>query len=338
MSTVKVAINGFGRIGRLVFRQIYNMEGIDVVAINDLTSPKVLAHLLKYDSAQGRFEGGEVTYTDTSIAVNGDEVRIYAQKDPSQIPWGDHDVDVVIESTGFFTDKAKAEAHLKAGAKRVVISAPATGDLKTIVFNVNHNILDGSETIISCASCTTNCLAPMAKVMNDQFKIVMGIMTTIHAYTNDQNTLDAPHPKGDLRRSRAAAQNIVPNSTGAAKAIGLVLPELKGKLDGSAQRVPVITGSLTELTTVLERQVTIEEVNTAMRAASNESFGYTEDEIVSSDVIGSTFGSLFDATQTKVITVGDQQLVKTVSWYDNEMSYVSQLVRTVKYFAGLISK
>lgn len=337
MSTVNVAINGFGRIGRLVFRQIYNMEGIDVVAINDLTSPKVLAHLLKYDSAQGGFEG-DVKSTENSIVVNGDEVKIYAQKDPAQIPWGEHNVDVVIESTGFFTDKAKSEAHLKAGAKRVVISAPATGDLKTIVFNVNHDILDGSETIISCASCTTNCLAPMAKVMNDQFKIVMGIMTTIHAYTNDQNTLDAPHPKGDLRRSRAAAQNIVPNSTGAAKAIGLVLPELKGKLDGSAQRVPVITGSLTELTTELEKQVTIEEVNAAMRSAKNESFGYTEDEIVSSDVIGITYGSLFDATQTKIVTAGDKQMVKTVSWYDNEMSYVSQLVRTVKHFAGLINK
>ncbi|MDB5249374.1 MAG: glyceraldehyde-3-phosphate dehydrogenase [Segetibacter sp.] len=337
MSTVKVAINGFGRIGRLVFRQIYKMEGIDVVAINDLTSPKVLAHLLKYDSAQGRFND-EVTSTENSIVVNGEEVKIYAQKDPAQIPWGDHQVDVVIESTGFFTDKTKAEAHLKAGAKRVVISAPATGDVKTVVFNVNHEILDGSETVISCASCTTNCLAPMAQVLNDQFKIVMGIMTTIHAYTNDQNTLDAPHPKGDLRRSRAAAQNIVPNSTGAAKAIGVVLPELKGKLDGSAQRVPVITGSLTELTVVLEKQVTIEEVNAAMKAASNESFGYTEDEIVSSDVIGSTFGSLFDATQTKVITAGDKQLVKAVSWYDNEMSYVSQLVRTVKFFAGLINK
>ncbi|HSU49779.1 MAG TPA: type I glyceraldehyde-3-phosphate dehydrogenase [Segetibacter sp.] len=337
MSTVKVAINGFGRIGRLVFRQIYNMEGIDVVAINDLTSPKVLAHLLKYDSAQGRFTG-DVTSTENSIVVNGEEVKIYAQKDPAQIPWGQHGVDVVIESTGFFTDKAKAEAHLTAGAKRVVISAPATGDLKTIVFNVNHEILDGSETIISCASCTTNCLAPMAKVLNDTFGIAGGIMTTIHAYTNDQNTLDAPHPKGDLRRARAAAQNIVPNSTGAAKAIGLVLPELKGKLDGSAQRVPVITGSLTELVSVLNKPVTIEEVNAAMKGASNESFGYTEDEIVSSDIIGINYGSLFDATQTKVMNMGDKQLVKTVSWYDNEMSYVSQLVRTVKFFAGLISK
>lgn len=337
MSSVKVAINGFGRIGRLVFRQIYNMKGIDVVAINDLTSPKVLAHLLKYDSAQGRFDA-TVTSTDDSIIVNGETIRIYAQKDPAQIPWGAHQVDVVIESTGFFTDKDKAAAHLTAGAKRVVISAPATGDLKTVVFNVNHSILDGSETIISCASCTTNCLAPMAKVLNDQFGIVTGFMTTIHAYTNDQNTLDAPHPKGDLRRARAAASNIVPNSTGAAKAIGLVLPELKGKLDGSAQRVPVITGSLTELTSILSKKVTAEEVNAAMKAASNESFGYTEDELVSTDIIGTHFGSLFDATQTKVISNGDTQLVKTVSWYDNEMSYVSQLVRTVHYFAGLISQ
>jgi glyceraldehyde 3-phosphate dehydrogenase (phosphorylating) len=337
MSTVKVAINGFGRIGRLVFRQIYKMEGIDVVAINDLTSPAVLAHLLKYDSAQGRFEG-EVKSTENSIVVDGTEVKIYAQKDPAQIPWGAHNVDVVIESTGFFTDKDKAQAHIKAGAKKVVISAPATGDMKTVVYNVNHNILDGSETIISCASCTTNCLAPMAKVLNDSFGIVVGFMTTIHAYTNDQNTLDAPHPKGDLRRARAAAANIVPNSTGAAKAIGLVLPELKGKLDGSAQRVPTITGSLTELTTVLSKKVTVQEVNAAMKAAANESFGYTEDEIVSTDIIGITFGSLFDATQTKVITVGDQQMVKTVSWYDNEMSYVSQLVRTVHYFDGLFNK
>ena len=335
MSTVKVAINGFGRIGRLVYRQIYDMKGIDVVAINDLTSPAVLAHLLKYDSAQGRF-GQDVKSTDNAIVVNGDEVKVYAQKDPAQIPWGSHDVDVVIECTGFFTDKAKAEAHLTAGAKRVVISAPATGDLKTVVFNVNHGILDGSETVISCASCTTNCLAPMAKTLNDSFGIVTGIMSTIHAYTNDQNTLDAPHPKGDLRRARAAAANIVPNSTGAAKAIGLVLPELKGKLDGGAQRVPVITGSVTELYSILEKTVSVEEVNAAMKANSNESFGYTEDEIVSSDVIGINFGSLFDATQTKVMTMGDKQMVKTVSWYDNEMSYVSQLVRTVHHFAGLI--
>jgi glyceraldehyde 3-phosphate dehydrogenase len=337
MSTVKVAINGFGRIGRLVYRQIYNMEGIDVVAINDLTSPKVLAHLLKYDTAQGRFDQ-DVKATENSILVNGEEIKIYAQKDPAQIPWGDHQVDVVLECTGFFTDKAKAEAHLKAGAKKVVISAPATGDLKTIVFNVNHDILDGSETIISCASCTTNCLAPMAKVLDDSFGIVNGLMTTIHAYTNDQNTQDAPHPKGDLRRARAAAQNIVPNSTGAAKAIGLVLPGLKGKLDGSAQRVPTLTGSITELTAVVGKKTTKEEINAAMKAASNESYGYTEDEIVSSDIIGISFGSLFDATQTRVQTVGDSQLVRVVSWYDNEASYVAQLVRTVHYFAQLIQK
>jgi glyceraldehyde 3-phosphate dehydrogenase len=333
MSTIKVAINGFGRIGRLVYRQIYNMQGIDVVAINDLTSPATLAHLLKYDSAQGRFDK-KVTATDDSIVVEGDTIKIYAQRDPAQIPWGAHEVDVVLECTGFFTDKDKAMAHITAGAKRVVISAPATGDLKTIVYNVNHEILDGTETVISCASCTTNCLAPMAKVLNDKYGIVTGIMTTIHAYTNDQNTLDAPHPKNDLRRGRAAAANIVPNSTGAAKAIGLVLPELKGILDGSAQRVPTITGSLTELTTILKTKVTAEEINAAMAAAANESYGYTEDEIVSSDIIGTTFGSLFDATQTKVMTVGDTQMVKTVSWYDNENSYVSQLVRTLHYFAN----
>jgi len=337
MSKVKVAINGFGRIGRLAFRQIYNMDGIEVVAINDLTKPNVLAHLLKYDTAQGRF-GQDVQHGDNSISVNGHEIKIYAEKDPSQIPWGQHNVDVVIECTGFFTDKEKAEMHIKAGAKRVVISAPATGEMKTVVFNVNHSILDGSETVISCASCTTNCLAPMAKVLHDTYGILAGLMTTVHAYTNDQNTLDAPHPKGDLRRARAAAENIVPNSTGAAKAIGLVIPDLKGRLDGVAQRVPVVTGSLTELVTTLGKKTTVEEVNAAMKAAANESFGYNEDEIVSSDIIGISFGSLFDATQTRVITVGDTQMVKTVSWYDNEMSYVSQLVRTVKYFAGLISK
>jgi glyceraldehyde 3-phosphate dehydrogenase len=335
MSTVKVAINGFGRIGKLVYRQIYNMEGIDVVAINDLTSPKVLAHLLKYDTAQGRFDA-DVKSTDHSIIVNGDEIKVYAQKDPSQIPWGEHHVDVVLECTGFFTDKTKAEAHIAAGAKKVVISAPATGDLKTVVFNVNHSILDGNETVISCASCTTNCLAPVAQVLEEKFVIVNGLMTTVHAYTNDQNTQDSPHAKGDLRRARAAAQNIVPNSTGAAKAIGLVLPSLKGKLDGSAQRVPTLTGSLTEVTVVLSKKVTVEEVNAAMKAASNESFGYNEDEIVSSDIIGTRFGSLFDATQTRVQTVGDSQLVRVVSWYDNEMSYVSQLVRTLHYFAKLI--
>jgi len=337
MSKVKVAINGFGRIGRLVYRQIYNMEGIDIVAINDLTSPKVLAHLLKYDTAQGRFNA-EVTSTENSIVVNGENVVIYAQKDPTLIPWGSHDVDVVLECTGFFTSKESAEGHIKAGAKKVVISAPATGDLKTIVFNVNHDILDGSETIISAASCTTNCLAPMAQVLEERFGIVNGLMTTIHAYTNDQNTQDSPHPKGDLRRARAAAQNIVPNSTGAAKAIGLVLPALKGKLDGSAQRVPTLTGSLTELTVILGKETSVEEINAAMKAAANESYGYTEDEIVSSDIIGISYGSLFDATQTKVQKIGDTQLVRTVSWYDNEMSYVSQLVRTVNYFATLLSK
>lgn len=337
MSTVKVAINGFGRIGRLVYRRIFNMEGIEIVAINDLTSPQVLAHLLKYDTAQGRFEQ-QVTATENSIIVNGTEVKIYAQRDPAQIPWGAHNVDVVLECTGFFTDKDKAAAHIIAGARKVVISAPATGDLKTIVFNTNHEILDGSETIISCASCTTNCLAPMVKVLEDHFGIIAGLMTTVHAYTNDQNTQDAPHPKGDLRRARAAAQNIVPNSTGAAKAIGLVLPSMVGKLDGTAQRVPTLTGSLTELTTVLSKKTTVQEINAVMKTASNESFGYTEDEIVSGDVIGTSFGSLFDGTQTKVLTVGDQQMVRTVSWYDNEMSYVSQLVRTVNYFAQLISK
>lgn len=337
MSTVKVAINGFGRIGRLVYRRIFNMEGIEIVAINDLTSPQVLAHLLKYDTAQGRFEQ-QVTATENSIIVNGTEVKIYAQRDPAQIPWGAHNVDVVLECTGFFTDKDKAAAHIIAGARKVVISAPATGDLKTIVFNTNHEILDGSETIINCASCTTNCLAPMVKVLEDHFGIIAGLMTTVHAYTNDQNTQDAPHPKGDLRRARAAAQNIVPNSTGAAKAIGLVLPSMVGKLDGTAQRVPTLTGSLTELTTVLSKKTTVQEINSVMKTASNESFGYTEDEIVSGDVIGTSFGSLFDGTQTKVLTVGDQQMVRTVSWYDNEMSYVSQLVRTVNYFAQLISK
>lgn len=335
MSNVKVAINGFGRIGRLVYRQIYQMKGIDVVAINDLTSPATLAHLLKYDTAQGRFEA-EVKATDSAILVNGDEVKIYAQKNPVDIPWKAHGVDVVLECTGFFTDKAKAEAHIAAGARKVVISAPATGDLKTIVFNVNHHELDGSETVISCASCTTNCLAPMAKVLDEQFGLLNGLMTTVHAYTNDQNTQDAPHPKGDLRRARAAAQNIVPNSTGAAKAIGLVLPNLKGKLDGTAQRVPTLTGSLTELTCLLGKKVTVDEINAAMKAASNESYGYTEDELVSSDIIGIRYGSLFDATQTRVQTVGDTQMVRTVAWYDNEMSYVSQLVRTLHYFANMI--
>jgi len=331
---VKVAINGFGRIGRLALRVMSKNKDFDVVAINDLTDAKTLAHLFKYDSAQGRFDG-TIEVTDDGFVVNGDSIKVFAKANPEELPWGDLGVDVVLECTGFFTSKEKAEAHIKAGAKKVVISAPATGDLKTVVYNVNDNVLDGSETVISGASCTTNCLAPMAKVLNDKFGIVEGLMTTIHAYTNDQNTLDAPHKKGDLRRARAAAENIVPNTTGAAKAIGLVIPELKGKLDGAAQRVPVITGSITELVTVLEKEVTVEEINAAMKAASNESFGYTEEELVSSDVIGISFGSLFDATQTKVLTVDGKQLVKTVAWYDNEMSYTSQLIRTLKKFVEI---
>ena len=278
--TVKVAINGFGRIGRLAFRYMFGSSEFEIVALNDLTDPKTLAHLLKYDSAQGRYNG-EVSATETGIVVNGKEIRVYSEKNPADLPWGKLDVDVVIECTGFFADAVKAQAHIQAGARKVIISAPATGDLKTVVFNVNHDILDGSETIISGASCTTNCLAPMAKALNDAFKIVSGSMTTIHAYTNDQNTLDAPHAKKDLRRARAAAANIVPNSTGAAKAIGLVIPELKGKLDGGAQRVPVITGSITELVAVVENDATVESVNAAMKAAANESFGYTEEELVS---------------------------------------------------------
>ena len=331
---VKVAINGFGRIGRLALRVMSENKDFDIVAINDLTDAKTLAHLLKYDSAQGRFNG-TIEVDEEGFIVNGDKIKVFAKANPAELPWKELDVDVVLECTGFFTSKEKAEAHINAGAKKVVISAPATGDLKTIVYNVNHDTLDGSETIISGASCTTNCLAPMAKVLNDKFGIVGGLMTTIHAYTNDQNTLDAPHKKGDLRRARAAAENIVPNSTGAAKAIGLVIPELKGKLNGSAQRVPVITGSVTELTTILEKKVTVEEVNAAMKAAANESFGYTEEELVSSDIIGINFGSLFDATQTAIVEAGDKQLVKTVAWYDNEMSYTSQLIRTLKKFVEL---
>ena len=326
---VKVAINGFGRIGRLALRVMSKNKDFDVVAINDLTDAKTLAHLFKYDSAQGRFDG-TIEVTDDGFVVDGDSIKVFAKANPEELPWGELGIDVVLECTGFFTSKEKAEAHIKAGAKKVVISAPATGDLKTIVYNVNDNVLDGSETVISGASCTTNCLAPMAKVLNDKFGIVEGLMTTIHAYTNDQNTLDAPHKKGDLRRARAAAENIVPNSTGAAKAIGLVIPELKGKLDGAAQRIPVPTGSVTELVTVLSKPVTVAEINEAMKAAANESFGYTEDEIVSSDVIGITEGSLFDATQTKIVDVDGKQLVKTVAWYDNEMSYTCQLVRTLQ--------
>lgn len=331
---VKVAINGFGRIGRLALRLMVENPEFDVVAINDLTDAHMLAHLFKYDSAQGRFDG-TIEVKENAFVVNGKEIKTYAKADPKELPWGELGVDVVLECTGFFTKKEKAEDHIKAGAKKVVISAPATGDLKTVVYNVNHDILDGTETVISGASCTTNCLAPMAKVLEDNFGIVEGLMTTIHAYTNDQNTLDGPHRKGDLRRARAAASNIVPNTTGAAKAIGLVIPSLKGKLDGAAQRVPVITGSITELVSVLAKPVTVEEINAAMKAASNESFGYTEEELVSSDIIGINYGSLFDATQTRVMTVGDKQLVKTVAWYDNEMSYTSQLIRTLKKFVEL---
>ena len=333
----KVAINGFGRIGRLAFRRLQEVENIEVVAINDLTDDAMLAHLLKYDSTQGRFKD-EVEVIEGGFRVNGKEIKTFENPNPKELPWGDLDIDVVLECTGFFADKEKAHAHIDAGAKKVLISAPASGDLKTIVYNVNHDELDGSEEIVSGASCTTNCLAPMAKVLNDEFGIVEGLMMTIHAYTGDQNTLDAPHAKGDFRRARAAAENIVPNSTGAAKAIGLVIPELKGKLDGSAQRVPVATGSVTELTAVLDKEVSIEEINEAMKNATNDSFGYTEDEIVSSDVIGITYGSLFDATQTRVMTVGDRQLVKSVAWYDNEMSYTSQLVRTLEYLAAEANK
>lgn len=334
--SIKVAINGFGRIGRLALRQIIATENLDVVAINDLTPASTLAHLFKYDTTQGRFKGTVSLEGDNKLVIDGHEISVTSNPNPEELPWKALGIDVVLECTGFFTKKEKAELHIKAGARKVVISAPAGNDMKTIVYNVNHHTLDGSETVISGASCTTNCLAPMANVLQNEFGIVEGLMTTIHAYTGDQMTLDGPHRKGDLRRARAAAENIVPNSTGAAKAIGLVIPELNGKLDGSAQRVPVPAGSLTELTTILEKKVSVEEVNAAMQAASNESFGYTEDPIVSSDVTGITEGSLFDGTQTRVLTVGDNQLVKTVAWYDNEMSYTSQLVRTLKYFAGLI--
>ncbi|MFS6937368.1 type I glyceraldehyde-3-phosphate dehydrogenase [Neisseria animaloris] len=332
--SIKVAINGFGRIGRLALRQIIKTDGIEVVAVNDLTPADMLLHLFKYDTTQGRFQG-KAELKDDMIVVNGKEIKVFADPDPENLPWGELGIDVVLECTGFFTKQEKAEKHIKAGAKKVVISAPG-GDMKTVVYGVNEYILDGSETVISAASCTTNCLAPMADVLHKEFGIVEGLMTTIHAYTGDQNTLDAPHRKGDFRRARAAALNIVPNTTGAAKAIGLVIPDLKGKLDGSAQRVPVATGSLTELVSVLERPVTVEEVNAAMRKAASDSYAYNEDPIVSSDVIGLEAGSMFDATQTKVMTVGDKQLVKTVAWYDNEMSYTCQLVRVLAYFAKLI--
>ena len=336
--SVKVAINGFGRIGRLAFREMFGAEGYEVVAINDLTSPEMLAYLLKYDSAQKRYDKAEtVVAGENSITVDGKTIRIYAEKDANNLPWGELDVDVVLECTGFYTSKDKAQAHINAGAKRVVISAPAGKDLPTVVFNVNHNVLTADDTIISAASCTTNCLAPMAKALNELAPIQSGIMSTIHAYTGDQMLLDGPHRKGDLRRSRAAAVNIVPASSGAAKAIGLVIPELNGKLIGAAQRVPVATGSTTILTAVVKGEnVTKESINAAMKAASNESFGYTEEEIVSSDVIGMKYGSLFDATQTMVLDNGNGEFtVQVVSWYDNENSYTCQMVRTIKYFAEL---
>ncbi len=334
---VKVGINGFGRIGRLAFRQMFGAEGYEVVAINDLTSPKMLAHLLKYDSAQGKYALADtVSAGDDSITVDGKTIKIYAEKDAVNIPWGELDVDVVLECTGFYTSKEKASAHITAGAKKVVISAPAGNDLPTIVYNVNHNILTKEDKVISAASCTTNCLAPMAKALNDYLPVESGIMSTIHAYTGDQMILDGPQRKGDLRRSRAGAINIVPNSTGAAKAIGLVIPELNCKLIGSAQRVPSPTGSTTILVAVVKGEATVEGVNAAMKAAANESFAYNEDEIVSSDIIGSRFGSIFDATQTMVMNMGNgYSQVQVVSWYDNENSYTSQMVRTIKYFAEL---
>ena len=334
---VKVAINGFGRIGRLAFRQMFGAEGYEIVAINDLTSPKMLAHLLKYDSSQGKYAKADtVSAGEDSITVDGKEIKIYKEPDANNCPWGALDVDVVLECSGFYTSKEKAQAHINAGAKKVVISAPAGNDLPTVAYNVNHDVSTKEDTIISAASCTTNCLAPMTKALNDLVKIKSGIMCTIHAYTGDQMTLDGPQRKGDLRRSRAAAVNIVPNSTGAAKAIGLVIPELSGKLIGAAQRVPTPTGSTTILNAVVEGNVTVDEINAAMKAASNESFGYNVDEIVSSDIVGMTYGSLFDATQTMVLPLdnGTTQ-VQVVSWYDNENSYTSQMVRTIKYFAEL---
>ena len=334
---VKVAINGFGRIGRLAFRQMFGAEGYEVVAINDLTTPKMLAHLLKYDSTQGNYANSHtVEATDNSIIVDGKEITIYAKANAAELPWGELKVDVVLECTGFYTSKAKAQAHIDAGARKVVISAPAGNDLPTIVYNVNHTTLKPEDTIISAASCTTNCLAPMAKALNDGWAIESGIMCTIHAYTGDQMILDGPQRKGDLRRSRAGAVNIVPNSTGAAKAIGLVIPELNGKLIGAAQRVPTPTGSTTILNAVINGQPTADEINAQMKSETTESFGYTEDQIVSSDVIGMRFGSLFDATQTMVCKLeGGKSQVQVVSWYDNENSYVSQMVRTIKFFSEL---
>jgi len=337
---VRVAINGFGRIGRLAFRQMFQAEGFDIVAINDLTSPDMLAYLLKYDSSQGRYaKADKVSNTDHSIIVDGHEIEIYKEADANNLPWGDLDIDVVLECTGFYTSKDKAQAHINAGAKKVVISAPAGNDLPTIVYNTNHETLTEKDDIISAASCTTNCLAPMAKALNELAAIQSGIMVTIHAYTGDQMILDGPQRKGNKRRSRVGAENIVPNTTGAAKAIGLVVPELNGKLIGSAQRVPVPTGSTTILTAVVKGDVTVDQVNAAMKAAQTESFGYNEDPIVSKDIVGMTYGSLFDATQTMVLPVGDGNTeVQVVSWYDNENSFTSNMCRTIKYFAKFLNK
>ncbi len=330
---IKVAINGFGRIGRLSFRQMFETDGYEVVAINDLTSPDMLAHLLKYDTAQKRYEGHTVEATQDSIIVDNKEIRIYKEQAPANLPWKELNVDVVLECTGFFTSKEKASAHITAGAKKVIISAPAGNDLKTIVYGVNENILNSEDNIISAASCTTNCLAPMANALNNYATIESGIMTTVHAYTGDQMILDGPHRKGDLRRARAGASNIVPNSTGAAKAIGLVIPELNGKLIGSAQRVPVITGSTTLLVAVVKgKDITVESINNVMKNAANESFGYTEEPLVSTDIVGTTYGSIFDATQTLVSKIDEETYhVQVVAWYDNEFGYTSQMIRTAKY-------
>lgn len=334
---IKIAINGFGRIGRLAFRQMFEDENYEITAINDLTSPEMLAHLLKYDTAQKRYEGHTVEAKEDSIVVDGKEIKIYKEQDPSNLPWKKLDIDVVFECTGFFTSKEKSMAHINAGAKKVIISAPAGNDVKTVVYSVNENILNSDDQIISAASCTTNCLAPMAKALNDYAEIQSGIMTTVHAYTGDQMILDGPHRKGDLRRARAGASNIVPNSTGAAKAIGLVIPELNGKLIGSAQRVPVITGSTTILVAVVKgKNITKESINKYMKSVSNESYGYTEEPLVSTDIIGTTYGSLFDATQTLVQKIDEETYhVEVVSWYDNEFGYTSQMVRTAKYLMNL---
>jgi glyceraldehyde 3-phosphate dehydrogenase len=333
---IKVAINGFGRIGRLAFRRMFDDESFEITAINDLTDAESLAYLLKYDTSQGNYKTDNISFKDNKIIVEGKEFQIYSEKDPENLPWGELGIDIVLECTGFFTKKEDAEKHLKAGAKKVVLSAPGKGDMKTIVYNVNHDILDGTETVVSCASCTTNCLAPVAKVLDDNFGIVKGFMTTVHAYTNDQATLDGPHKAGIFsRRGRAAAANIVPTSTGAASAVGLVMPKLKGRLDGIALRVPVVTGSVVDLVVELEKDTNVAEINAAMEKAANETLGYTIDPIVSSDVIGSSFGSVFESLSTQSVEVEGKKLFKMIAWYDNEMSYTSQLVRTLKHLATM---